>query len=260
VLRKKLILTVASLVALLLLTGVGAIGVLQDTFADLRHVEGEALRVMQGEEITKTTLAHAHAELVTLTTRFRWLVLALAVVFVFVMNFAVVALLRMTGLVLRPLEKLLEATRHLGHERFDYRVAVNHNDEFDELGRAYNQMAGQLETNEQRKLEMLGQVALALNHELNNAAAIIEMQLKLLGRQTEGNCAAERYARQIHDSLLRMTRSVELLKHVRRIVLTDYVAGMKMLDLEKSVVPDESAAAAAGTPRRANEEAGSRTS
>lgn len=241
-LRKKLILTVASLVALLLLTGVGAIGVLQDIFADLRHVEGESLLVMRGGESANASLAHAHAELVALTTRFRWLVLVLAVVFIFVINFAVIALLRMTGLVLRPLEKLLEATRHLARERFDYRVDVNQNDEFDELGRAYNQMAGQLETNEQRKLEMLGQVALALNHELNNAAAIIEMQLKLLGRQTEGNCAAERYARQIHDSLLRMTRSVELLKHVRRIVLTDYVAGVKMLDLEKSVDPDETAA------------------
>jgi signal transduction histidine kinase len=253
VLRQKLILTVASLVALLLLTSVGAIWVLQDIFADLRHVEGESLRVMQGGESGSAWLDHAHGELVALTTRFRWLVLALTVVFIFVINFAVIALLRMTGLVLRPLEKLLEATRHLAHERFDYRVDVNQNDEFDELGRAYNQMASQLETNEQRKLEMLGQVALALNHELNNAAAIIEMQLKLLGRQTEGNSAAERYARQIHESLLRMTRSVELLKHVRRIVLTDYVAGVKMLDLEKSVDPDETAAAAAATNTQARE-------
>ena len=242
-LRKKLILIVASLVALLLMTGVGAIWVLQDVLADLRHVNGEALALVAGGDDTGAGLEHARSELLALTTHLRWVVLTLAVLFIFVINFAVVALLRMTGLVLRPLEKLLAATRHLAHERFDYRVDVNQHDEFDELGRAYNQMAEQLENNEQRKLEMLGQVALALNHELNNAAAIIEMQLKLLGRQTEGNCAAERYARQIHESLSRMTSSVESLKHVRRIVLTDYVAGVKMLDLEKSIGLEESAAA-----------------
>lgn len=251
-LRKKLILTAASLVAILLLTSVGAIWVLEQIFSDLRHVNGEAIALMERGEEQSALLAHAHGELVALTTRFRWLVLALAVVFIFVINFTVIALLRMTGLVLRPLERLLEATRHLAHERFDYRVDVKQDDEFGELGRAYDQMASQLETNEQRKLEMLGQVALALNHELNNSAAIIEMQLKLLGRQTEGNSAAERYARQIHDSLLRMTRSVELLKHVRRIVLTDYVAGVKMLDLEKSAVdPAEPQPAATAAENRA---------
>jgi hypothetical protein len=32
---------------------------------------------------------------------------------------------------------------------------------------------------------------------------------------------------------------VESLKHVRRIVLTDYTKGLKMLDLERSVTDDE---------------------
>jgi hypothetical protein len=35
-----------------------------------------------------------------------------------------------------------------------------------------------------------------------------------------------------------MTHTVEALKRVRRIVLTDYVEGVKMLDLQRSVEED----------------------
>ncbi len=36
-----------------------------------------------------------------------------------------------------------------------------------------------------------------------------------------------------------MTRTVESLKHVRRIVLTDYAAGVKMLDLARSTEEED---------------------
>lgn len=185
---------------------------------------------------------HGEQEQRMLTSRFRWMVLALTVIFLVVINLSVVGLWRMTEMVLRPVEKLVEATRELGQERFDYRVELDQKDEFDELARAYNSLASQLQANEQRKLEMLGQVALTLNHELNNAIAIIQMQLELLSRQAGGNARIEQYARQIHESLARMTRTVESLKRVRRIVLTDYVSGVKMLDLERSVQDGASAA------------------
>ena len=177
---------------------------------------------------------HGKREQAELTGRFRWMVLALTLVFLVLINAAIVILLRMSTMVLKPVERLLEATRQLGQERFEYRVDLDSKDEFDELARAYNSLAGQLQLNEQRKLETLGQVATTLNHELNNAVAIIELQLQLLSRQAGGNARVEKCARQIHDSLARMTRTVDLLKRVRRIVLTDYVSGVKMLDLEKS--------------------------
>jgi hypothetical protein len=41
-----------------------------------------------------------------------------------------------------------------------------------------------------------------------------------------------------------MTESVQMLKNVRRIVLTDYMSGVKMLDLRKSA---EEAEVPAGT-------------
>lgn len=192
---------------------------------------------------------HGKQEQGALTNRFRWLVLGLTLVFLLVINAAIVVLLRMSSMVLRPVEKLVEATRELGQERFEFRVDLDSKDEFDELARAYNSLAGQLQSNEQRKLETLAQVAATLNHELNNAVAIIELQLQLLSRQAGGNVRIEKCARQIHESLERMTQTVSLLKRVRRIVLTQYASsGETMLDLEKSAQeaePEEKAQEAA---------------
>ncbi|MHC5009105.1 MAG: hypothetical protein ACYTGF_17300 [Planctomycetota bacterium] len=44
--------------------------------------------------------------------------------------------------------------------------------------------------------------------------------------------------RQIHQSLGRMADTIDALKRVRKIVLTDYLSGVKMLDLERSVAED----------------------
>jgi nitrate/nitrite-specific signal transduction histidine kinase len=177
----------------------------------------------------------AHEEQDALAGRFRWVVLGLAIVFLAVINLAAVVLLRTAGMILKPVDRLVEASRHLAVERFDHRVTLDQHDEFDELARAYNHLAAQLQANEQRKMEVLQQVALAMNHELNNAMAIIELQLELMSRQTHGEPAAEKCLKQIRESLRRMDAAVESLKHVRRIVLTDYVTGVKMLDLEQSV-------------------------
>ena len=55
--------------------------------------------------------------------------------------------------------------------------------------------------------------------------------------------ALEACLRQISDNLARMTKVVNTLKHVRRIVLTDYLDGVKMLDLERSVMVEPQAEA-----------------
>lgn len=217
---------------------VGALGTAQDPQWAMQH-HRDALTQAVGLRhdimmLSRHVRQHGEAEHNALTTRFRWLLLTLTILFLVVINVSIFVLLRMAAMIVRPVEKLVEATRQLGQERFEFRVELDQKDEFDQLARAYNSLAGQLQANEQRKLEMLGQVALTLNHELNNAIAIIELQLQLLSRQANGNDRAEKCAREIHESLARMTRTVESLKRVRRIVLTDYVAGVKMLDLAKS--------------------------
>ncbi len=185
--------------------------------------------------VTRDIRTQAQTERAHYVSTFRWLIFALAAVFVILINLSVVAFLRTAGMILRPVGKLIEATRQLGQEHFDHRVELDHEDEFAELARAYNSMAGQLQSSEQRQLDTLQRVALTLNHELNNALAAIEMQLQLLNRKGGTTESARNCAGQIREGLARMGATVEALKHVRRIVLTDYLPGVKMLDLARSV-------------------------
>jgi methyl-accepting chemotaxis protein len=186
-------------------------------------------------EVSRDIRTQAEVERAKYVSQFRWIVFALAAVFLILINLSIVAFLRTAGMVLRPVEKLIEATRELGRAHFDHRVQLDHEDEFAELARAYNDMAGQLQTSEQRQLDTLQRVALTLNHELNNALAAIELQLQLLNRKAGTVESARNCAGQIREGLARMGATVEALKHVRRIVLTDYTPGVKMLDLEQSV-------------------------
>ena len=235
-LRRKLVLVVAVLLLLLLVTATGAVWALQHLLRQFDHPHPHAIGSLDEA---------------ALIDKFRWLVLVLAIIFVLVINVTAVVLLRTAGLILRPVEALVEGTRLLGDEHFDHRVQIDQNDEFGELARAFNQLAERLGANEQRKLETLKQVALALNHELNNAAAIIELQLQLLSRRA-GDCPrVENCAWQIHQGLRRMSQTLDSLNRVRRIVLTDYVSGVKMLDLRRSVLDNDEQAEEHDFSRRA---------
>lgn len=234
-LRRKLIAVVALLVVILLATGIAVVVGLQDTLVDLGKLQAHAplFETPDGADV-----AHVAAEQAAIVARFRWLVVLVVVVFLVVINASVLVLLRGAAMVLQPVERLTEAARQLTDDRFDYRLDLERKDEFGELAKAYNTLAGHLQSSERGKLETLEQVARTLNHDLNNAISVIELQLQLLSRKTGGGPDVEPYARQIREGLARMTSTVESLKHVRRIVLTDYVAGVKMLDLERSVLAE----------------------
>jgi methyl-accepting chemotaxis protein len=229
-LRRKLLFNFGPLVLMLLVAAVGAIWLMELVLADFEHHVA-----LEGGPVPQHVIS------------LRWLVLSLALVFVLVINIAVAVLLRMAAMIVRPVEALVRATRELARGNFDCRVQVSANDEFDELAESYNTLAEKLQASEQRKIEMLHQVALAMNHDLNNAASIIELQLKVMGRNAAGNPSAERSLRQIHESLARMTGTVQSLKNARRIVLTDYVSGVKMLDVEQSARQEDEVAHAAGS-------------
>jgi methyl-accepting chemotaxis protein len=234
-LRRKLVAVVALLVVMLVATGVAVVVGLQSTLSDLSRlqVHSPLLQTPDGADV-----AHVAAEQAAIVARFRGLVILVVVVFLVVINASVLVLLRGAAMVLQPVERLTEAARRLNDERFDYRLDLDRKDEFGELARAYNTLAGHLQTSERGKLETLEQVARTLNHDLNNAISVIELQLQLLSRKRGASADVEPYTRQIREGLARMTSTVESLKHVRRIVLTDYVAGVKMLDLERSVLAE----------------------
>ena len=185
-------------------------------------------------QISQFAHQHSQSETTELTSQFRVFVIAIAIGFLLVINLSILVLLHSANMILKPMDKLLKASRELAKEHFDYRVTLGRHDEFDELGQAYNHLASQLELNEQHRMDTLHQVARTLNHELNNAVSVIDLQLHLLRRQTNDKVAFETSLKQIHENLARMTKVVQGLKNTRRIVLTDYVDGVKMLDLERS--------------------------
>ena len=263
-LRHRLFMVLGSLLLLLLITAAGAIWALQRVLIQLHQQDSQAFvavdqllskietapsratsdnAIATGDllRLSRQEQFRIQAEHKALLTYFHHLVMVISIAFIVLINVLVVVLLRTAARIVQPVEELIDGTRELSHEHFDHRVQIEQDDEFGELARAYNDLAGRLAANEQRKLETLGQAALTLNHELNNAAETIELQLHLLRKQSGKSQDVDKYARQIREGLARMSSTVDSLKRVRRIVLTDYVSGVKMLDLERSVRDEEHA-------------------
>ena len=72
----------------------------------------------------------------------------------------------------------------------------------------------------------------------------VVLQLTLLRRRSGPDVALENNLGRIHENLQRMSEVIGSLKQLRRVVLTDYVDGVKMLDLRESIREDESRSAA----------------
>ncbi|MEX2218765.1 MAG: HAMP domain-containing protein [Phycisphaerales bacterium] len=187
------------------------------------------------QELGREVRGHVASEQAALGRHFRGLVLGLTLAALLMVNVAVCVLLRTAQMVLRPVGALVEGSRELAHENFAHRVRVSQDDEFGELAHAYNRLAEELGASEGRKAEALRQLAVTLNHDLNNALSAVQLQLELAGRQSGGNAEVAGRLREVRSVLGRMSGTVASLKNIRRVVLTDYAPGQKMLDLERSI-------------------------
>jgi HAMP domain-containing protein len=218
--------------------GVSSLATAQDVaLARQYNVEALTQAMVLREDVMAIDLyacRHAQDEQRELASRFRWLVLGIALGALLIINATVLLLLRTAGLVLKPVDKLVEVTRQFTRERFDQRADLNQDGEFLELAEGYNRLAERIQEAEQRRMETIGQMALTLNHELNNAIAAIQMQLQVMGRGAANSEKLATCLKQVQEDLREMAKTVESLKHIRRIVLTDYIEGVKMLDLERS--------------------------
>lgn len=187
-----------------------------------------------------------------LSKHLRTLIIGLTIAALVMMNITIVVLLRTAQMVLKPIDDLVEASRKLGQEQYGHRVLTDQRDEFAELAHAYNRLGEELAANETRKVESMQQLAVTLNHELNNVLAVIDLQLSLLDRKSGADPALAKLFRDIRENLARISATVASLKNVRRVVLTDYLPGEKMVDLARSLaledVSQPKATTGAGTP------------
>jgi signal transduction histidine kinase len=233
---------VGSLLAEVLPAAESAAGGAQDPGAGRALGRSVALRrEMLG--LVRAARGYVTGERGEVVSRLRVMVIGMSLAALVIVNLAVLVLFRTAEMVLKPVGALVDASRELGRERFEYRVKLDQDDEFGELGRAYNSLAEQLAANEQRKMDTLRQTAVMLNHELNNVLAIVAMQLALADRQAGANALLKQHLQQVSESLSRVAQTVQALGRVQRIVLTDYLPGQKMLDLSRSVLTEDSGAA-----------------
>ncbi len=77
---------------------------------------------------------------------------------------------------LRPVNELTDAARALAGGELSRRVEIRTNDEVGELSMAFNQMAENMETSEDRRREMTADIA----HELRNPLAVIKARLEAI--------------------------------------------------------------------------------
>ncbi|NOX62768.1 MAG: HAMP domain-containing protein [Chloroflexi bacterium] len=73
-----------------------------------------------------------------------------------------------------PIHHMMEASREIAAGNFDRRVEVSGQDELGELARSFNQMAAKLEQTEQRRMELIGDVAHELRTPLSNIKSVME--------------------------------------------------------------------------------------
>jgi HD-GYP domain-containing protein (c-di-GMP phosphodiesterase class II) len=89
---------------------------------------------------------------------------------------------------LRPIHLLARASQRLGEGHFDTRAGIDARDEFGELGRAFDGMAGRIERHVQA-LASASAVGVALSHE-ESEERLIALVLQALVDATQGECAA----------------------------------------------------------------------
>lgn len=205
------------------------------------HDTAASLAALRGELTTIGTEARRHVtrEQASLSWHLRALIIGLTVAALMMTNIAIYVLVRTANMILRPVGQLIEGSRELAHERFENRILITNTGEFAELASAYNSLAEQLQSNEQKKVKALQQLAVTLNHELNNVINAIELQLRIVNRRTGGDPQLGAHLADIHNNLERMARTVASLRSVRRVVLTDYLPGESMVDLLRSTAAED---------------------
>ncbi len=87
---------------------------------------------------------------------------------------AILASLFLTRRLIRPIDRLDAASRRIAEGHYGERVAVEGDDELTGLAESFNAMAGVLETTEQRRLDLIGDVA----HELRTPIATLRGYLE----------------------------------------------------------------------------------
>jgi signal transduction histidine kinase len=131
--------------------------------------------------------------------------------------------LLLSRIVVRPVEYLHEGVMRVAAQDFRASIPIHSNDELGQLAKAFNAMAGSLREarNEQRrefqrdKLTALGELSLAMAHEIRNPIGIINTASKLLESSHDANKQSE-LQRVIREESLRLDQLLKDFQQLAR--------------------------------------------
>jgi len=133
--------------------------------------------------------------------------------------------------IIGPIHRMMEASHHIAAGDYHKRIQVPSNDELGALARTFNQMAEELEQTEQRRMELIGDVAHELRTPLSSIKSTMEGlvdevlpadQSTFIGVQRE----VARLQRLVHDlAELSRAESGDISLDLRSAVLNELIQG-----------------------------------
>jgi signal transduction histidine kinase len=155
---------------------------------------------------------------------------------------ATVTGLLLSRIVVRPVKFLHEGVMKVAAQDFRASIPIHSNDELGELAQAFNTMADSLREarDEQRrefqrdKLSALGELSLAMAHEIRNPIGVINTASKLLESSTDQTRRAE-LRRVIHEESIRLDQFLKDFQQLARHRSPEFVAFDPAEPLEKAL-------------------------
>lgn len=191
--RAKLFLVMTAVVAIVSVAYVGTTqGYLGSLFASYAEDPDRGTSAEQIEQIRDYVLSHMRGKAINVT--------------LFVAVLAIIVCFWLSGMLTRPLRRLTDMMAKVASKELDVEIPVRSRDEFGLVGEAFNQMTHQLRQSENRRKQLVEDVA----HELRTPLSIVLTKLELI-QQSRTEVKPEALL-PLHDELLRLTYLVEELQ------------------------------------------------
>ena len=145
----------------------------------------------------------------------------------------------------KPIKSINLGVRKYREGQLDYRILIQNIDEFGDLANTLNDMSTSLDSliklrAKSEQLATVSQMAVSLNHEINNPLATIQMSLDVLTQKVKDG-KREDLEQIISLSKNQCSRIKDLVSNISNIsepVVEEYVSGTKMIKLDFRVEKD----------------------
>ena len=142
----------------------------------------------------------------------------------------------------RPIRQLEEGTRRIAQGELDLQLKIEARNELEQLARSFHQMAYELKHAQERlvkteRLAAIGEVSLAIHHEINNPLTSVMGFAEMLLQRTDLPPGVREQVIPIYEGAVRMRDIIKRLERVQDRT-TDRLGGAKMTDLSEPAIPD----------------------